>query len=220
MGSMQVTGHPPLLLAPADVPPGTAVGLRQLLHASLWLAVDLEAWQVRRSGHLRLVHEPGADELDWREVDVSRHPLRTVRRTPETDVADLEANLRRALERRCLRLYRIPALGLVSEIGEGREDFRRRSTGLLRPEVQRRVAEINAETTSRLPWRRRAVERRRADATSRLAAEVAGLAGSIEDVELPDLTLHIRRAEIGILLVAPGVRLEAPRHRSLMIESA
>lgn len=217
---MQVTGHPPLLLAPADVDPGMRVELRRLLHAALWLAVDLEAWRVRRSGHLHLVREPGAGELEWREIDVSRHPLRVARATPEADVADVEGTLRRALEQRCLHLYRIPTLGLVSEIGEGREDFRRRVTGLLRPELQRRVGEIGAQTESRLPWRRRAAERSRADATNRLAAEVAGLAGSIEDVELPDLTLHIRRAEVGVLLVAPGVRLEAPRHRSLMIESA
>lgn len=218
MGSMRVTFHPPLLLAPAGVDPGTATGFRRLLHAALWLAVDLEAWQVRRSGHLHLVRELGAGEGEWREVDVSRQPLRTTTAAPEIDVAEVEATFRRALEQRCLRLYRIPAIGLVSEIGEGREDFRRRATGLLRPEVQRRVAEMSAEPRPKLPWRRRAAERRHSDAKSRLAAEVAGLAESIEDVELPDLTTHIRRAEFGVLVVAPGVRLEAPRHRSLMIE--
>jgi hypothetical protein len=212
---VDVTARPPLLLAPANLESPGEVELRCCLHAALWIVVDLEQWQVRRSGHLHLVRE--ANDAQWREVDLARHPLRPAPGAPDTDVTRVEAELRQALAARPLQLFRIPDIGVVSEIGEGRDDFRRRATGMLRPELQRRVAAIAARSSSRLPWRRRAAERRQADDKARLAAELATLGGSIETIEVGDLARHVRRAEIGLLLVAPGVRLEAPRHRALMI---
>jgi hypothetical protein len=110
------------------------------------------------------------------------------------------ADLRLALAGRTLSFFRIPEIGLVSEIGEGREDFRRRATGGLRPQLQRRLA---AEPGP--------------GAREKLASELASLASSIETLELGDLGRLVRRAELGLLLVAPGIRLAAPQYRALMI---
>lgn len=216
MGSVKVTVHPPLLVAPLDVDRVEPDRFRCVPHAALWLSVVVEEWHVRRSGHLHLVRE---GEGEWREVDLTRHPLRAAAVADESvaDPEEMVTELRRVLADRSLRLYRIPDIGLASEIGEGREDFRRRATGLLRPEVQRRIDSMTAGPRSRLPWRRRAREREEADAKARIAAEIAGLADAIETVEFEDLAEQVRRAEVGMLLVAPDVLLEAPRHRSLMI---
>lgn len=211
---MRVSLHPPLLLAPAGAEPGAAQ-LRRLDHAALWLSVEVEAWQVQRSGHLHLVREPGATA--WREVDLGRSPLRALpaELPPVTDA--VEFDLQRALAGRTLQLLRLPQLGMVSEIGEGREDFRRRAIGGLRPQLERRLETARASTSSWLPWRRRAAEGAVSAQKERLAAELSTLAASIETVELEGLDRHVRRAEVGVLLVAPEVRLEAPRYRSLMI---
>ncbi len=109
-------------------------------------------------------------------------------------------DLTQALAGRTLSFFRIPEIGLVSEIGEGREDFRRRATGGLRPQLQRRLAAEHG-----------------AGAREQMASELAKLASSIETLELGDVGSWVRRAELGVLLLAPGVRLEAPRYRPLMI---
>lgn len=217
MGMMRLSLHPPLLLASPGGAPASET-LRRCLHASLWLAVELEAWgSVRRQGHLQLVREEAGG--DWREVDLARYPMRRAGGEGSGGVAleRVEEELSRMLAGRSLRLFRIPTLGLVSEIGEGREDFRRRATGLLRPEVERRAGEISSRQLPRLPWRRRAAERRRDAETTALATELAVLAGSIESTELDDLRRFVRRAEAGELLVADGIRLAPPRHRALML---
>lgn len=215
MGVVLVSVHPPLMLAPAAVDSTVAVNLRQCLHAALWLSVAIDEWQVRRSGHLHLIREP--DQVDWREVDLARHPLRPAPLGYETSPVELEQELRRGLARMPLQLYRMAGIGLVSEIGEGMDDFRRRATGLLRPELQRRIATIVGEPVDGAHVPRGDADRRQVDEKGRLAAELAGIAGSIEAIELLDATEHIRRAQVGLLLVAPGVRLETPRHRALMI---
>jgi len=197
MGSVKVSSHPPLLLAPAGVAPAAA-GLRGCRHAALWLSVVIEAWQVERSGHLHLLQEPG--ESSWREVDLTRHPLRALADDPVPEAGSLVTDLQRALAGRRLSFFRIPEIGLVSEIGEGREDFRRRATSGLRPQLQRRLAAEEG-----------------AAARERMASELASLSSSIETLELGDFGRWVRRAELGVLLVAPGVRLEAPRYRPLMI---
>ena len=197
MGSVKVSFHPPLLLAPAGVAPAAA-GLRRCHHAALWLSVVIEAWQAERSGHLHLLQEPG--ESCWREVDLTRHPLRALADEPVPEAERLVTDLRQALAGRTLSFFRIPEIGLVSEIGEGREDFRRRATGGLRPQLQRRLAAEQG-----------------AAARERIASELVSLSSSIETLELLDFGRWVRRAELGVLLVAPGVRLEAPRYRPLMI---
>jgi len=196
MGSVKVSFHPPLLLAPPGADPG-ALGLRRCHHAALWLSAWLEPWQVHRSGHLHLVREPG--ETVWREVDLARHPLRALEDEPTPEADRLEDELRQALAGRGLTFFRIPDLGLVSNIGEGREDFRRRTTGALRPELQRRLAAERGAAVKE--W---------------IASGLAGIAASIETLELEDLGRWVRRAELGVLLVAGDVRLAAPRHRELM----
>jgi hypothetical protein len=198
MGSVKVSFHPSLLLAPAGAgqPP---VDSRRCRHAALWLSVVIEPWHAERSGHLHLLQEPG--ESSWREVDLTRHPLRVLPEQPEPpDLEGLVANLRQTLAGRTLSLFRIPEIGLVSEIGEGREDFRRRATGALRPQLQRRLAADQGGATR-----------------ERMASELASLASSIETIQLGDFGLWVRRVELGVLLVAPEVRLEAPRFRPLMI---
>ena len=197
MGSLKVSFHPPLLLAPTGTD-GGAPGLRRCHHAALWLSAWLEPWQVQRSGHVHLVREPG--ETVWREVDLGRHPLRALEDEPAPEAERLEGELRVALAGRGLTFFRIPDLGLVSEIGEGREEFRRRTTGALRPQLQRRLAEEQG-----------------AAAREQAASQLAALAASIETLGLEDLARWVRRAELGVLLVAPGVRLEAPQYRPLMI---
>jgi hypothetical protein len=197
MRPVKVLFHPPLLLAPAGVDP-RAPELVRCGHASLWLSVSLEAWQVERSGHLHLVREPG--EGSWREVDLTRHPLRALADEPVPEAERLEGELRLALAGRSLSFFRIPQLELISEIGEGREDFRRRATGGLRPQLERRIAG-DRETPVK----------------ERLASELAALVASIETAEVEDLSRWVRRAEAGVLLVAPGIKLEAPRYRPLMV---
>ena len=197
MGSVKVAFHPPLLLAPGEAD-GGAPGLRRCDHAGLWLSVALEPWEVVRCGHLHLVRGPG--EAAWREVDLTRHPLRALAGGPALEGDRLEGELRQALAGRALSFYRIPEIGLVSEIGEGREDFRRRAGAALRPQLQRRLAAGAG-----------------AAAKEQAASQLAALAASIETLELGDLGRWVRRAEIGALLVAPGVKLEAPKYRPLMI---
>jgi hypothetical protein len=198
MGSVKASFHPPLLLAPAGADPPVAE-LRHCRHAALWLSVVIEPWQVERSGHLHLAQEPG--KSTWREVDLTRHPLRALPEQPDPpEMEGVEADLRLALAGRTLNFFRIPEIGLVSEIGEGREDFRRRATAGLRPQLERRLA---AEPGP--------------GAREKLASELASLASSIETLELGDLGRWVRRAELGLLLVAPGIRLAAPQYRALMI---
>jgi hypothetical protein len=198
MGSMKVSFHPPLLLAPAGADP-PAAELRRCWHAALWLSVVIEPWQAERSGHLHLLEEPG--ESSWREVDLTRHPLRARGVEPEPpETESLVAGFRQALAGRTLSFFRIPEIGLVSEIGEGREDFRRRAIGGLRPQLQRRLTAKHG-----------------AGAREQLASELAILAASIETLQLGDLGRWVRRAELGVLLVAPGIRLAAPQYRPLMI---
>ncbi len=196
-GLVKVSFHPPLLLAPAGADPG-ALEFDRCDHAALWLSVWIEPWQVQRSGHLHLLREHG--EALWREVDLTRHPLRVLSDEPVGEADRLANELRRALAGRRLVFFRLPEVGLISETGEGREDFRRRATGGLRPQLQRRL------------------EGERATAVKeRIASELAALVASIEAFELDDLSSWVRRAEVGVLLVAPGVRLEAPRYRPLMV---
>ena len=197
MGPVKVVFHPPLLLAAAATD-AAAPELIRCGHASLWLSVWIEPWQVNRSGHLHLLREPGGE--GWREVDLTRHPLRALADEPVPEAERLEGELRLALAGRSLSFFRIPQLELISEIGEGSEDFRRRATGGLRPQLQRRIAG-DRETAVK----------------EQLASELAALVASIETLELDDLSQWVRRAEVGVLLMARGVRLEAPKYRPPMI---
>ena len=130
-----------------------APALTPHLHAKLWLSVDLGDWAVRRSGHLHLVRT--GDDLRWRPVDLARHPLQPRPDGASASVDEITALLLEGLELLDLRFYRIAEIGLVSELGEGRDDFRRRAFGLLRAQVQIRIDSISGRPTSWLPWRRR-----------------------------------------------------------------
>ena len=143
-------------------------------------------------------------------MDLGRSPLQPWSGEQIGDPEDIENVLRHHLCGWRLELFRIEELGMVSEIGEGREEFRRRALGLLRPNVQATVAakEGNASPNGGADTDGRTVQ---------LAREMARMAGSIETWECPDPTAAVRRAEIGTLWVAPGVDLQPPRYRSLML---
>jgi len=121
------------------------------------------------------------------------------------DWPDLERSLRCFLEGWTLRIFRIEELGMVSELGEGREEFRRRALGLMRPTVQDLV-ECEEIDEASLEGRKR-----------QLAGEIARLTASIESWESDGSGAAVKRAEIGTLWVADDVELLPPRYRALML---
>lgn len=211
---MKITPHPPLLVATTATDP-EMITTTPFLHASLWLAVDLDDWAVRRSGHLHLVTSD--EDSRWRAVDLARHPLRPQPEVDQATVDDMTTRLLEGLASWDLRFFRIADLEIVSELGEGRGDFRRRAMGLLRPEIQSRIDRISGQPTSRLPWRRHSQEREREAARTRLASALGSLADSIEERRVPDVAAVVRSVELGTLLVPEGVMLHRARHRELMI---
>ena len=185
--------------------------------ASIWLSVDLAAWGERRDGHLHFARR--LDGREWSPADMSGHPMRPVtdRRTP-IDTAPIVEELESLLAARPPTFYRIPELGVVSDLGEGREDFRRRVLGALRPVFQQRIDALERAPGSRLPWRRRRRDEVRRRTRNELAARLASLANSIESHTCRHPWDTVRRIEIGILLVPDGLDLTPGPPRDPMIE--
>jgi hypothetical protein len=205
---MRLKGHPPLAVAAVD--PGRAQGPGcGLLHAAVWLVIDLEEWGVRREGHLHLVRP--VEGGPWRSVDLARHPLR---RLPDEEASGwaspaIAEELLRWLRGGPLRFFRIPSLEAVSELGESEAAFRSRILGYLAPEVTRRIGAARAaETPGRWPWgrRRRTEARQRRDDES-MASQVAALAGRVETLAAEDRHVAVRSIEVGLLFVPPGCEL-------------
>lgn len=211
---MRVTGHPPLSIVTARSDPETTVWTTYL-HASLWINVDLVDWSARRSGHLHLIRADA--DSGWRLVDLAGHPLQQHREVPAATPEEIAPLLSTALASWDLRFFRIAELGLVSELGEGRDDFRRRALGLLRPQVQARVDELSGENRRGLSWFRRSRKPDVEDARVRMAAILARLADSIEERAVADVAAAVSRAELGTLMVPDGVTLRPPRYRELMV---
>jgi hypothetical protein len=208
MGIMKLELHPTLIAGrPRDSEEGS--DFRAFVHARLWLDVELSEWHERRSGHLRIVRPVEGE--GWRTADLAGHALR-VASTEEGELSadEIQQELRSWFARHPLRFYRISGLGAVSEVGEGLDEFRRRVLGSLQPELRRRLENVGAAARSVFPWRRRAQEARRSDTRRELAAGVAELSNRIEELAIEDTLAAVRRAEVGLLLVAEGVDL-APR---------
>ncbi len=196
---MKLTVHPPLFVAPF----GDAAAQRAAEawhHASLWLTVDLPNWRVVRTGHLHLLWKP--DGSDVRCVDLAGHPLQPWQEPDPYPEDDLAAQLDGFLAGWELRFFRLGPSELVSELGEGRDDFRRRATGLLRPEIQSRIAD---------PPERDSREK------SRIASELGQVVASMEEIVVDDPSACVRRAQVGRLWVAPGVHLGPRRPRDPML---
>ncbi len=150
-------------------------------------------------------------------MDLAGYPLRPKPNMPGADVDEMRPHVMEGLESLDLRFFRIADLGLVSELGEGREDFRRRAMGLLRPELQSRIDSVIEQPISKWPWRGNSQQRKRESARNRMAAELATLANSIEEFQVTDVAGALSRAEVGTLLVPGGAELAPPRYRDLMV---
>jgi hypothetical protein len=213
--------------SPPEIP-----GASLLVHARLWIDWQIEAWDVRRQGRLHFVRDLSLQDESWRRVELARHPLRVWPRGARLDDA-LEARLGSALDRAKadleswlaswrLVVLRAPQVGLVSEIGETRDQLRARLLAALRPELQRRLAIRDEDPPSSgggswLPWRwprkrRESAETSaRQDGARRLRSElgrgIAGLADSIEELDHASPREAVRQLELGVLVVGPDVEL-------------
>lgn len=212
---MQLDFHPPLVIARSAGSVFDA-DLECLIHAHLWIRVDLTDWQVVRQGHLHVVRSV-SDHLGWRAVDLSGHPVRLwsgEARAVPLDGVDRE--LADWMAHSPLSFYRIRSLAAVSDLGETIDDFRRRVLGGVGAEVRRRLDASVRPSRVRLPWRRPAKEDERSH-RRRLATEVAGLASDIERLDVSDVAGTVVRAEAGVLLVDPEIRLPSPSRRDPML---
>jgi hypothetical protein len=166
--------------------------------------VELDAWETVRSGHLHAVWRPGAEALEL--VDLSRHPLRPWPKS-EAGVSDIEAELSRLLRGVALRFFRIAETNMVSEPCEGRDAFRRRASGAVRPLIQHRIASHSSVKGQEHANR----------ASARLASELARATSTMEQLDVESLAPWVRRADVGELWLAPGVTLAPRRHRDPMV---
>lgn len=211
---MKVNVHPPLFVAPRACHTCEPAA-EEWRHASLWLAVDLDDWQESRSGHLHAVWKP--DGSEWRFVDLARHPLQPWRGTDPAPEDDAEDQLRAMLAQWDLRFFRLRGTGLVSELGEGRGEFRRRASAVLRPEIQRRIDALDTQALPRIPGLRSVERKPRSLEKSRMAAELSEAISDMEEKVVRNPADWVRRAEVGKLWLAPGVQLEFRRNRDLML---
>jgi hypothetical protein len=213
MGSMRVLTHPPVVITGGRSKEGGA--LTSYLHGALWLMVEVAEWGIRREAHVHAVRPLGGGE--WRPVDLSRHALSPSSWEPvRPPSAEIAAELVAWFQGRPLRLYRLPALDSVSELGETPDDFRRRMLGLLRPELEERSRSLRSRPVSVWPWRRRAERARRERFKHSIAGEIGELVAEVEEWLSPDPTSVIRRLEVGVMLVGEGIALAAPARKDLM----
>jgi len=191
------------------------------IHASLWLRIDLEAWGERRAGHLHLVRPAGGGA--WSQADVARHPMRpTARQDATVELEPVISELRAVIATLPLEFFRLPDLDAVSEFGEGREAFRRRVLGVLRPALQQAVDEAAGKAAVRRlrPWRRERAAEMRRRRQAELAGRLSSLAGAMETFTCRDPWSTVRRIEIGILRIPEGVDLTPTSPRDPMIRPA
>jgi len=205
MGPMvEVVLHDPLAAGGADA---AGEGVRRLLHAHVWAWLEIAAWGERRELHAHLVALPDEPER-WAAVDLSRVPLRPADGGHPPLPEPARRELLRHLEGWRVELWRAPAVGLVSEPGEGRAAFRSRVLGMARPALQRSLDGLPASPRWTPPWRRRAAGREARRRREALAASLHRLAEDLERVELAVGEAVRCRAELG-WLVLPS-RLELP----------
>lgn len=188
----------------------------ELVHAGLWIRCELPEWGAIRRGHVHLVRrtEQGGGGVDWRRVELSRHPL-----TVETGRGELPGEIEElvtdALAVVELRFYRFAELGVVSELDESQAAFRRRVIGLLQPQLHERLERLReaprADAAVQADGRREREE---------IAQAVARVAGSLQERVLglgPDT---VTKAEVGWLIAPAGYSLETVTDRELMVSGA
>lgn len=206
---MQVSTHATRIVGRWE--PG--VETAEWIHAGLWIDVFVADWDVRRSGHVHVVARPG-DLSVWRPFDIASHPMRADRVTPPPSgdaLRGIVAALESWLASWPLEMHRHGDIGLVSELGESRVDFQRRVMAVLRPELQRRVADVQEAKGIRWPWRRRATGRERAQRRDQLAAHLAELGAAVETRTVDSAADAVRRAEIGTLVCPREIDLPMGR---------
>lgn len=189
------------------------------LHMHLWISTRLEDWDAVCSAHLSYVISlAGARAGEpWQPVQLNRLPLAVAESSaalPDDLIEMLDAGLA-GLE---LSVYRYPALGMVSILGESRHDFRSRVLGLLQPEVMKSLGGDNR--TDRNEGRRGSGERdprTRREGLARLAQGLFRTTRTLEEVSLSPLASHVVRADAGILLLPAGIAPSDLRDREMMI---
>jgi hypothetical protein len=202
---MRVTSHPPWSVGYEPV--GDVFD--EVYHARLWLSVEVSEWGCRRQAHLHLVRAPDREDASWQRVDLAHHPLRSdPHPAPSPAAVDrIIGSLTTWLESWCLELYRQPDVGLVSELGESRADFRRRLRTAMGPEMQRRIQMLEAAPRPALPWRRRRAATKVAAFREQLAGTVSAVTERLDVRRLADPVTAVREAVVGILRLPSGTQL-------------
>lgn len=198
---MEPTWHPPLAVARHVTVSGEPPRRCAYGHVRLWIRLEIEPWGVVRAGHLHLVQdlERGGPLT---AVELARHPLVVVPdlREPEGLREALTAGVRVWLESWRPTFWRLPGLDLVSELGETGEAFCRRVRAMLQPELQRQVDRLQERPLPRLPWRRRAEQRRRRAARDELAEALARVTAGLESWTDEAAAGGVRSLEGGLLV--------------------
>lgn len=140
MGTVQISFHPPLYLAPR---PGERVegGGVALVHAAVWTRLEVPEWGEAWEVHLQLVGLEDEPAWTWWPVDLSGRPLSAsppsgLRTPPEPKLPEgALSGLARWLQSTRMEVFRSPETGLVSGVGEDLGTFRSRVLAAARPAV-------------------------------------------------------------------------------------
>lgn len=198
---VRLTEHPPYAVAPQPRSLGPAGERVALLHAGLWLQIEVAEWGLVREGHLHLACSPVSARRGerWKRVELGSHPMTVVDDGPNLP-RDAEDLLRQELGVLELDLFRQADLGLASQIGETRSSFQRRVLRSLHPLVQEKVGrgQPDPRRTSRP-----------APGRGEIAGALSGLAAGVEHTVVRATEEVIRSVELGLLLVPEGVVLVA-----------
>jgi len=174
--------------------------LESCLYVHAWLSAEVEG--DRRSGHLHLVAEVAAGEVgepEWRGVDLAGVTF-GVDKQPGLDLPSYAVS---AFDRwaGCMELvlYRARNAGLLSEIGEDANVFRRRITSTLRPEMDAEMVRLEGEANPVLVGSHQRSESERREARAHLAQGLAEFAGGIEAIRCGTVRDLTRRATLCVL---------------------
>jgi hypothetical protein len=207
---VRLSEHPPYAVGPRLGNSGLEGELASLLHAALWVRIEIEEWQLVREGHLHLVCSPEMARRGerWRRVELASHPL-TLRDAAQELPGDAKDLLRKELEELQLGVFRQADLGLASEIGETRSAFQRRLLRSLGPLIQTRIQAFNNV---------RHREPKPGPDREKVAKALSQLVSGIEHRTVRATEDVIHSAELGLLLVPEGVVLAAAGIDDRMIE--
>jgi hypothetical protein len=208
---MQSTWHPPVTVARRGAGSRSGSTERAYGHVRVWVRLPIEPWGVVREGHLHLLL-PLASDASFSVVDLSRRPLVAIpsRKEPEGLRAQLTTASEAWLRAWRPTFWRLPELGLVSELGETEDGFCRRARGLLRPELQRRLDRLHATPLPRLPWRRRSELDRRRRVSEELTGAVARVMGGLETWTADGAIDRVCSLESGLLVANEDLLVPDP----------